>query len=108
LATIASEHHHCLAHLIRELLYLIDFEKSMWAFKMVRFFSKVIKAKEKIWSDSFDPTKREKVIRDYFRGDHAPQRHSILLSVIETAKKHGYSLIDSCKLMLNQQLVLQA
>ena len=171
LATIASEHQLCLAHLIRELLYLIDFEKSMWAFKMIRFFSKVIKAKEKIWSDGFDPTKREKVIRDCFReldklldlmpikkeshkiwkrlrkhkdklltflvhpdipatnngserairnakihrkisgcfrGDHAPQRHSILLSVIETAKKHGYSLIDSCKLMLNQQLVLQA
>lgn len=171
LATVASEHQLCLAHLIRELLYLIDFEKSMWAFKMIRFFSKVIKAKEKIWSDGFDPTKREKVIRDCFReldklldlmpikkeshkiwkrlrkhkdklltflvhpdipatnngserairnakihrkisgcfrGANAPQRHSILLSVIETAKKHGYSLIDSCRLMLNQQLVLQA
>jgi transposase len=171
LATVASEHQLCLAHLIRELLFLIDFEKSMWAFKMIRFFSKVIKAKEIIWSDGFDLIKREKVIRDCFReldklldlmpikkeshkiwkrlrkhkdklltflvhqdvpatnngserairnakihrkisgcfrGDHAPQRHSILLSVIETAKKQGYDLLDSCKLMLNQQLVLQA
>lgn len=48
MASIASEHQLCLAHLIRELLYLIDFEKSMWAFKMIRFFYKVIKAKEKI------------------------------------------------------------
>ena len=171
LATVASKHQLCLAHLIRELLFLIDFEKSMWAFKMIRFFSKVIKAKEIIWSEGFDLTRREKVISDCFkeldrlldlmpikkeshriwkrlrkhkdklltflvhedvpatnngserairnakihrkisgcfRGDHAPQRHSVLLSVIETAKKQGHSLLDSCKLMLNHQLVLQA
>jgi hypothetical protein len=41
-----------------------------------------------------------------FRAKHAPQRHSILLSVFETAKKQGSSLLESCKLMLNQQLVL--
>lgn len=171
LATVASKHQLCLAHLIRELLFLIDFEKSMWAFKMIRFFSKVIKAKEIIWSEGFDLARREKVISDCFkeldrlldlmpikkeshriwkrlrkhkdklltflvhedvpatnngserairnakihrkisgcfRGDHAPQRHSVLLSVIETAKKQGHSLLDSCKLMLNHQLVLQA
>jgi transposase len=171
LATVASKHQLCLAHLIRELLFLIDFEKSMWAFKMIRFFSKVIKAKEIIWSEGFGLTRREKVISDCFkeldrlldlmpikkeshriwkrlrkhkdklltflvhedvpatnngserairnakihrkisgcfRGDHAPQRHSVLLSVIETAKKQGHSLLDSCKLMLNHQLVLQA
>ena len=139
----------------------------MWAFKLIRFFSKAIKAKEIIWADGFKnrekailgierelkellslvPIKKksyklwkrlmmhsdklltfikhkdvpatnngsERAIRNAkihrkisgcFRADHAPQRHSILLSVLETAKKQGYSLLESCKLMLNQQLVL--
>lgn len=167
LATKASEYQLCLAHLIRDLIFLVEVEKSMWAFKLIKFFSKVIKAKEIIWSDNFKY--REKAIKDCeqeldelldlmpikkkshtmwkrlkkhreklltflrhedlpptnnsserairnakihrkvsgcFRAEHAPQRHSILLSVFETAKKQGYSLLESCKLMLNQQLVL--
>ena len=167
LKTNASEYQLCLAHLIRELIFLIEIEKSMWAFKLIRFFSKAIKAKKIIWADGFE--NREKAILSYekelkellalipikkkshklwkrlikhseklltflkykdvpatnngserairnaklhrkisgcYRAEHAPQRHSILLSVFETAKKQGYSLIESCKLMLNQQLVL--
>lgn len=167
LATNASEYQLCLAHLIRELIFLVEVEKSMWAFKLIRFFSKVIKAKKIIWSEKFEhrdkaiescekeldellnlvPIKtkshkiwkrlvkhREKLltflkhkhvpatnngserairnaklhrkISGCFRAEHAPQRHSILLSVLETAKKQGYSLLESCSLMLKQQLVL--
>lgn len=139
----------------------------MWAFKLIKFFSKAIKAKKVIWAEGFE--NREKVILSYekelkellslvpikkkshklwkrlmihseklltflkhkdvpatnngserairqakihrkvsgcYRAEHAPQRHSILLSVLETAKKQSYSLLESCKLMLNQQLVL--
>lgn len=167
LKTNASEYQLCLAHLIRELIFLIEIEKSMWAFKLIRFFSKAIKAKEIIWAEGFE--NREKAILGYeeelkellklmpikkkshklwkrlmthseklltflkhkdvpatnngserairnakihrkvsgcYRAEHAPQRHSILLSVFETAKKQGYSLLESCKLMLSQQLVL--
>lgn len=167
--TNASEHQLCLAHLIRELMFLIDFEKSQWAFMAIRFLSKVIKVKELIWADDFNAELRETIIKSCtnelaelmkhvplkkkthtlwkrflkhedklltflrhkdlpatnngserairnakihrkvsgaFRAEHAPQRHSILLSVLETAKKQGYSLLESCKLMLNQQLLL--
>lgn len=167
LKTIAQAYQLCLAHLIRELIFLVEIEQSMWAFKMIRFFSKVIKAKKIIWTDSFQY--RETVIKKYeqeldellklvpikkkshklwkrlikhkeklltflryedvpatnngserairnaklhrkisgcYRAEHAPQRHSILLSVLETAKKQGYSLLESCSLMLKQQLVL--
>jgi hypothetical protein len=61
LATKASEYQLCLAHLIRDLIFIVEVEKSMWAFKLIKFFSKVIKAKEIIWTNNFEH--REKVIK---------------------------------------------
>lgn len=50
--------------------------------------------------------KIQKKISGCFRNPDAATRNSILLSVIETAKKQGLSTLQACKQLFNGQLVL--
>ena len=50
-------------------------------------------------------TKIHHKISNGFRNIDSAQRHSIILSVIETAKKHGLNLLQSFKNLLNGSLV---
>lgn len=51
--------------------------------------------------------KIHKKISGCFRNPDAAKRHATILSSIETAKKHGISILSACKsLILGQKLAL--
>lgn len=55
---------------------------------------------------AFRTAKIHRKISGCFRNELAAQRHCILLSVLETCKKQGFSMLEACKSMLSQELVL--
>ena len=63
--TPAGAHQLCHAHLLRNLQYAVDAERSVWAYRMQQFLRKSQRAREKIWQDGASPKLREAVNRSY-------------------------------------------
>ncbi len=63
--TKASAHQLCHAHLLRNLQYAVDAERSVWAYRVQQLLRKSQRAREKIWQDGVPPKLREAVIRYY-------------------------------------------
>lgn len=65
--TIAGWHQLCHAHLLRDLQFVVDTERSAWAYWLRRFLVRAQRARDHIWMDSFDRDRREQIIDDYYR-----------------------------------------
>src|SRR5712692_8853298 len=63
--TPAGAHQLCHAHLLRNLQYAVDAERSAWAYQTQRLLRKSQRAREKIWQDAVSPERRAAVIRYY-------------------------------------------
>jgi transposase len=63
--TPAGAHQLCHAHLLRNLQYAVDAERSAWAYWVQRLLRKSQRAREKIWQQGVSPKQREAVIRYY-------------------------------------------
>ncbi len=63
--TPAGAHQLCHAHLLRNLQYVVDAERSVWAYRMQRLLRKSQRARETIWQEGSSPERREAVIRYY-------------------------------------------
>jgi transposase len=63
--TKACAHQFCHAHLLRNLQYAVDAERSVWAYRVHHLLRKSQRAREKIWQDGVPPKLREAVIRYY-------------------------------------------
>ncbi len=63
--TPAGKHQLCHAHLLRNLQYAVDVERSMWAYHVQRLLRKSHRARGKIWETGVSPKQREAVIQYY-------------------------------------------
>ena len=63
--TRAGAHQLCHAHLLRNLQYAVDAERSVWAYQVQRLLRKSQRARETIWQDGVSPERREAVRRYY-------------------------------------------
>ena len=63
--TPAGDHQLCHAHLLRNLQYVIDAERSIWAYQLQRLLRKSQRARDQIWKDGVSPKQREAVIQYY-------------------------------------------
>jgi transposase len=63
--TPAGAHQLCHAHLLRNLQYAIDKERSVWAYRVQRLLRKSQRAREKIWEVGVSPKQREAIIQYY-------------------------------------------
>jgi hypothetical protein len=63
--TPAGRHQLCHAHLLRNLQYAIDKERSVWAYRVQRLLRKSQRAREKIWQAGVSPKLREATIQYY-------------------------------------------
>ncbi|GAC1649692.1 MAG: hypothetical protein NVS4B12_18960 [Ktedonobacteraceae bacterium] len=63
--TPAGAHQLCHAHLLRNLQYAVDAERSAWAYQVQRLVRKSQRARETIWQQGGSPKLREDVIRSY-------------------------------------------
>jgi len=63
--TSAGAHQLCHAHLLRNLQYALDTERSIWAYQVQRLLRKSQRARDKIWQAGVSPKLREAVIRYY-------------------------------------------
>ena len=63
--TPAGAHQLCHGHLLRNLQYAVDAERSVWAYRRQQLWRKSQRASEKIWQDGASPKLREAVIRQY-------------------------------------------
>jgi transposase len=63
--TPAGAHQLCHAHLLRNLQYAVDAERSVWAYRVQRLLRKSQRARETIWQEGVSPKLREAVRRDY-------------------------------------------
>jgi transposase len=63
--TPAGKHQLCHAHLLRNLQYVIDKERSVWAYRMQRLLRKSQRAREAIWKEGVSSALRDRVIREY-------------------------------------------
>lgn len=63
--TPAGKHQLCHAHLLRNLQYAIDAERSIWAYQAQRLLRKSQRAREQIWKAGVSPELREAVIQYY-------------------------------------------
>lgn len=63
--TQAFAHQLCHAHLLRNLQYAIDAERSIWAYRVQRLLRKSQRAREKIWGAESSPRQREAIIQYY-------------------------------------------
>src|SRR6266478_212134 len=63
--TKAGAHQLCHAHLLRNLQYAVDAERSAWAYHVQRLLRKSQRARETIWQQEVSPKLREDVIRYY-------------------------------------------
>ena len=63
--TIAGAHQLCHPHLLRDLIFCMEIEKSGWAHKAKQFLLKSEKARDTIWKEDFSLELREKIIQDY-------------------------------------------
>jgi transposase len=69
--TPAGAHQLCHAHLLRNLQYAVDAERSAWAYQVQRLLRKSQRARETIWQQEVSPQRREAVIRYYQEALHA-------------------------------------
>jgi transposase len=58
-------HQQCHAHLIRDLNFVIDLERSRWAYEMKQFLLATQKAREHIWHAAFETSRRDHIITQY-------------------------------------------
>ena len=63
--TPAGAHQLCHAHLLRNLQYAIDAERSIWAYQVQRLLRKSQRARDQIWKVGVSPELREAVIQYY-------------------------------------------
>ena len=63
--TPAGAHQLCHAHLLRNLQYAIDKERSVWAYRVQQLLRKSQRAREKIWEAGVVPKQREAIIEYY-------------------------------------------
>jgi transposase len=63
--TPAGAHQLCHAHLMRNLQYAIDKERSVWAYRVQRLVGKSQRAREKIWEAGVASQQREAIIQSY-------------------------------------------
>lgn len=63
--TIADNHQLCHAHLLRDLIFCMEIEKSKWAYQMKQLLLSSEKARDIIWKNGFDPQLRIKIIQQY-------------------------------------------
>jgi transposase len=63
--TPAGAHQLCPAHLLRNLQYAIDAERSIWAYQVQRLLRKSQRARDQIWKVGVSPKQREAVIQYY-------------------------------------------
>lgn len=63
--TAANNHQLCHPHLLRDLIFLMEVEKSKWAYQMKKLLLSSEKARDVIWKDNFDFVLREKIIQEY-------------------------------------------
>ena len=63
--TPAGAHQLCHAHLLRNLQYAIDAERSIWAYQVQRLLRKSQRAREQIWKAGVSPKQREAIIQYY-------------------------------------------
>ena len=77
--TKAGAHQLCHAHLLRNLQYAVDAERSAWAYRVQRLLCKSQRARETIWQQGVSPGQREAVIRSYQKAldalNHVPLTH---------------------------------
>src|SRR5947209_7115832 len=63
--TKAGDHQLCHAHLLRNLQYAIDKERSVWAYRVQRLLRKSQRARETIWEAEVSQKFREAMIQSY-------------------------------------------
>lgn len=63
--TPAGKHQLCHAHLLRNLQYAIDAERSVWAYLLQRLLRKSQRARDQIWKAGVSPKQREAIIQYY-------------------------------------------
>jgi transposase len=63
--TWARFHQLCHAHLLRNLQYAVDAERSVWAYRMQRLLRKSQRARDAIWKPGVSQQSREAVIASY-------------------------------------------
>jgi len=63
--TKAGDHQLCHAHLLRNLQYAIEKERSVWAYRVQRLLRKSQRAREKIWEAEVSQKFREAMIQSY-------------------------------------------
>jgi transposase len=77
--TRAGAHQLCHAHLLRNLQYAVDAERSVWAYQVQRLLRKSQRAREKIWQEGVSLQLREAVIGYYQEAldtlNHVPLTH---------------------------------
>lgn len=96
--TVAKNGHQlCHAHLLRDLQFLVDTEKSSWAHQMQNFLIRSQKAREHIWKDTFNQTIRQKVIMGYQKKLEQFIRYSLLgtgsIRLQKRFKKHKSKIL---------------
>lgn len=63
--TVSKDHQLCHPHLLRDLIFCLELEKSSWAFDMIHLLLKSEKARNIIWEKWFDESKRESIQKYY-------------------------------------------
>lgn len=63
--TVAGFHQLCHAHLLRDLNFCLETDKSRWAYKAKELLQSSQRARTRIWEDTFDPIVRAQVIAQY-------------------------------------------
>jgi len=63
--TPAGAHQLCHAHLLRNLQYAVDAERSAWAYRVQQLLRKSQRAREVIWQDGVSQQRREAIIQSY-------------------------------------------
>ena len=63
--TVAGGHQLCHPHLLRDLIFCMEIEKSKWAYEIKQLLLNSEKARDIIWQDGFDPAMRQRIILEY-------------------------------------------
>ncbi len=63
--TKAAAHQLCHAHLVRNLQYAVDKERSVFAYRVQRLLLKSQRARDTIWQEGVSPQRRQAVIQSY-------------------------------------------
>ncbi len=65
--TRAKRHQLCHPHLLRDLQFCIDAERSRWARAMTDFLRETEAIRDTLWVQGYDPKLRERTVRSYYR-----------------------------------------